>query len=176
MLSRLIGLIILVMLSPIFLFIMFFSFLFQGLPIFFCQERVGFKFKNFKIYKFRSMSIKNDSSWEKITLKNDKRITSWGKVLRFFKVDELPQLLNIVKGEMVFVGPRPEIPDYFDAKQSQFLNDLKPGLSDFASILLRNEDIVLNQINGIDPYRELIPLKCALSNYYLKKKRVFYRY
>ena len=176
MLSRLIGLVILVMLSPIFLIIMFFSFFFQGLPIFFIQERVGFKFKKFKIYKFRSMSIKNDSSWMKITIKNDKRITSWGKVLRFFKLDELPQLLNVVKGEMVFVGPRPEIPEYFNAKQYQFLNDLKPGLSDFASILLRNEDIVLNQINGLDPYRELIPLKCALSNYYLKKKRVFHRY
>ena len=119
------------------------------------------------------MSIKNDSSWMKITIKNDKRITSWGKVLMFFKLDELPQLLNVVKGEMVFVGPRPEIPEYFNAKQYQFLNDLKPGLSDFASILLRNEDIVLNQINGLDPYRELIPLKCALSNYYLKKKGYF---
>ena len=169
--SKIFAFFLLVALLPLFFIIIICSFIFQGTPIFFIQERVGFKNSLFNIYKFRTM-IKNNSM-DRIAGLNDDRITKWGKILRNYKLDELPQLINIIKGEMVFVGPRPEIPDYFDAKQSQFLNDLKPGLSDFASILLRNEDIVLNQINGLDPYRELIPLKCALSNYYLKKKGYF---
>ena len=99
-----------------------------------------------------------------ITAPDDNRITAWGRVLRFLKLDELPQLLNILKGEMVFVGPRPEVPEYVNAEQFRFLNDIRPGLSDFASILLRDESRILRRIGGLDAYRELLPLKCTLAD------------
>ena len=144
------------------------SLLSQGRPIFFAQERVGFQFANFTLYKFRSM--KQNHSEKKITAPDDNRITTWGRVLRFLKLDELPQLLNILKGEMVFVGPRPEVPEYVNAEQLQFLNNVRPGLSDFASILLRNESRILRELGGLDGYRELLPLKCALADYYVQRK------
>ena len=105
-----------------------------------------------------------------ITAPDDNRITAWGRVLRFLKLDELPQLLNILKGEMVFVGPRPEVPEYVDAEQFRFLNDVRPGLSGFASILLRDESRILREIGGLDGYRELLPLKCTLADYYVQRK------
>ena len=114
--------------------------------------------------------MKQNYSGTKITAPVDNRITSWGRVLRFLKLDELPQLLNILKGEMVFVGPRPEVPEYVNAEQFRFLNYVRPGLSDFASILLRNESRVLREIGGLDAYRGLLPLKCTLADYYVQRK------
>ena len=144
------------------------SLLFQGRPILFAQERVGFQFASFTLYKFRSM--KQNHSGIRITMPDDNRITTWGRVLRFLKLDELPQLLNILKGEMVFVGPRPEVPEYVNTEQFRFLNDVRPGLSDFASILLRDESRILREIGGLDGYRELLPLKCTLADYYVQRK------
>jgi len=109
-------------------------------------------------------------SCKRITEPDDNRITTWGRILRFLKLDEMPQLLNIIKGDMVFVGPRPEVPEYVNAKQFQFLNDVRPGLSDFASILLRDESRILMEIGGKGPYHDLLPLKCALADYYVQRK------
>ena len=101
--------------------------------------------------------------------KNDSRITFLGKILRKSKLDEIPQLFNIVNGEMRFIGPRPEIIKYFDYDKFEFLNHIKPGLSDYSSIILRNEDQILDNIGGDSAYEQLLPIKIKLANYYAKK-------
>ena len=106
----------------------------------------------------------------KITYSNDNRITVLGNFLRKYKIDETPQLFNILKGEMRFIGPRPEIPEYFDKEKFYFLKKIKPGISDFASILFRNEEEILLKIGGANPYRKLLPLKIQLANYYSQNK------
>ena len=84
---------------------------FSRISIIFKQERVGYNYKIFERYKFRTMS-ENDG--DLITFRHDKRITKIGKILRMTKIDEIPQLLNILKGDMRFIGPRPEVPNYFE--------------------------------------------------------------
>ena len=165
--SRFVAILILIILLPIILIICLICFLSQGPPIFYKQFRIGYKFKKFKIYKFRTM-VKN--SGDLITNLNDNRITIFGKVLRKTKIDEIPQLLNIIKGEMRFVGPRPEVQEYFKKQNFQFLNIIKPGLSDYSSIIFRNENKIIKNIGGNHPYRKLLPIKLELAEYYSKKK------
>jgi lipopolysaccharide/colanic/teichoic acid biosynthesis glycosyltransferase len=109
-------------------------------------------------------------SGKRITEPDDNRITTWGRVLRSLKLDEMPQLLNIVKGDMVFVGPRPEVPEYVNTKQFKFLNVIRPGLSDFASILLRDESRILMEIRDQFTYHDLLRLKCDIADYYVQRK------
>ena len=124
MLTRFIALMLLVALMPVFIIISLGCLIFQGTPIIFTQDRVGLNFKKFKLYKFRSMKISEYN--DKINLHDDLRTTRWGRAIRFMKIDELPQLFNILKGEMVFVGPRPEVPEYVDFYTFRFLRNLKP--------------------------------------------------
>ena len=166
-LSRFIASLLLILFLPFLLLITMLLLLFQGNPVLFKQERVGFKFKKFNIYKFRTMSI---NSGELITTYNDNRITGFGRFLRMTKIDELPQICNIIKGDMRFIGPRPEVQDFFSKEKFNFLEKIKPGLSDFSSILFRNEDIILKKIGGKSPYLELLPVKLSLAQYYAKKK------
>ena len=165
--SRFIALLIIVILTPLFLMISVISFIFQGLPIFYKQERVGHNFSKFKIFKFRTMV---ENSGELITEIDDNRITYFGSLLRKTKIDELPQLFNIINGDMRFIGPRPEVIKYFDKKSFSFLKNIKPGISDFSSILLRNEDKILLRVGGTNPYEKLLPIKIKLADYYSKKK------
>lgn len=165
--SRSIALIIIVILFPLFVFIYLMLLSFQGRPIFFQQKRIGYKFEEFKIIKFRTMIPNNGSV---ITKKNDSRITFLGKILRKSKLDEIPQLFNILNGEMRFIGPRPEILKYFDYDRFEFLNHIKPGLSDYSSIIFRNEDQILDNIGGDNAYEQLLPIKISLANYYAKRK------
>ena len=144
-LSRFIALCMLLFLFPLLFITSILSLIFQGKPILFKQERVGYKFKCFKIYKFRTMEF---NSGELITQPGDKRITDYGKILRKTKVDELPQLLNIIKGDMRFIGPRPEVKKYVSLSKFQFLEKIKPGISDFSSIIFRNETQILEKIGG----------------------------
>ena len=104
-----------------------------------------------------------------ITNYNDQRITKIGFYLRKFKIDELPQLLNIIRGEMRFIGPRPEVKQYINEEDFKF-KIIKPGISDFASILFRNEDNYMNVIGGQNPYFKLLEVKTELANYYAEKK------
>ena len=165
--SRIFALSLLIILSPLFLIISLLSLIFQGAPILFTQKRIGYKYQSFDIYKFRSMKI---NSGTLITKNNDTRVTFLGKIIRSTKIDELPQLFNIIKGDMRFIGPRPEVAEFFDKKKFKFLKNIKPGLSDYSSILFRNETKVLNEIGGDNPYEVLIPHKLALANYYAKRK------
>ena len=166
--SRTVSAIMIVILSPFFLLISAGSLLFQGYPILFKQERVGYKFSLFNLYKFRTMKINNDNKF--VTEAGDNRITTWGKILRKFKLDELPQLWNILKGEMRFIGPRPELPEFVEKEGFSFLHSVKPGLTDFSSILLRNESEILSRAGGIDKYQNLLEVKVELGHLYAEHK------
>ena len=151
------------------LIIGFMSLIIQGFPILYKQERMGFAFRPFLLYKFRSMQP-NDGK-EPITKPDDNRITFWGIILRRFKLDELPQLVNIVKGEMRFIGPRPEVKEYVNENDFLFLNKIKPGLTDFSSILLRDEELILEKAGGVEAYSDLLKLKVELGQLYAQHKR-----
>lgn len=97
-----------------------------------------------------------------ITEFKDSRITPWGKILRRTKLDEIPQLFNIIKGNMRFIGPRPEIPKYINKEKFLYLKKLKPGLSDYGSIFTRNEDYLMKRIKHSDPYDILLSVKIEL--------------
>ena len=112
-------------------------------PAFFRQLRIGQNAKPFYILKFRIM--KNGVTGSNITVAGDQRLTSVGKFLRKFKLDELPQLINVLKGEMSFVGPRPDVPGYADCLEGEdrIILSLKPGITGPATLKYRNEEEIL---------------------------------
>ena len=166
--ARLFALSLLFVLAPLFIIIMIGSVILQGLPVFFHQERIGFNYKPFMLYKFRTMVV--HKSDQLITEQSDSRLTIWGKFLRKFKLDELPQLLNILKGDMRFVGPRPEVQKYVEGNDFSFLEMIKPGLTDFSSVILRNESMLLSKAGGANVYLELLSIKIQLCKLYARKK------
>jgi Sugar transferases involved in lipopolysaccharide synthesis len=173
-LSKIFAFILLVALLPLFFIIIICSFIFQGTPIFFIQERVGFKNSPFNIYKFRTM-IKNNSM-DRIAGLNDDRITKWGKILRNYKLDELPQLINIIKGEMVFVGPRPELYRYVSRHNDffQYLDKIRPGITDLSSILFRDESKIKSIYFKKDGYYGILKIKSDLTNFSISNQTFFY--
>ena len=110
-----------------------------------------------------------NKSIQNITSSNDSRTTKWGRILRKYKLDEIPQLVNIMKGEMSFVGPRPEIPDYI-SDENNYLNHIKPGLTGLSSIIFINEEKILNQIGGIQSYGLLKEVKNKIDSHYYETK------
>lgn len=107
--------------------------------IFYCQERIGFKGKKFMIWKFRSMFINSEDNVPCLSSKNDIRVTKWGRIMRRWRIDELPQFWNVLKGEMSLVGPRPERKYYIDQlivryPQYKFLLKVKPGLTSWGMV------------------------------------------
>jgi len=141
-------------------------------PVFFKQLRVGRGFRPFHIYKFRTMTHDPQNTGVPLTVGQDPRITRTGKFLRKSKFDELPQLINVLKGEMTFVGPRPEVPSYvelFRADYEEILR-MRPGITDLASIKYRDESAVLGQSS--DPEAEYIsrvlPDKIELAKEYIR--------
>ena len=140
-------------------------------PILFKQIRVTKDGELFNIYKFRTM--KNNSEGNKqITVGNDSRITSIGKVLRKTKLDELPQLFNVIKGEMSLVGPRPEVPKYVELYTEEQKNILKvyAGITDYASIYFSNESELLGKAKNQDKYyiEKIMPYKIKLNQKYIE--------
>ncbi|MFL2567649.1 MAG: sugar transferase [Flavobacteriales bacterium] len=139
-------------------------------PVFFLQERVGCNGVIFKIIKFRSM-ITDQNSPSTITTANDNRITTIGKIIRKLKIDELPELLNIVKGNMSFVGPRPDVPGYADLLKGEdrLILKLKPGITSLASLKYINEEAILASVEDPISYNKevIFPDKVKLNlNYY----------
>jgi lipopolysaccharide/colanic/teichoic acid biosynthesis glycosyltransferase len=135
-------------------------------PIFFSQTRIGRHGREFQILKFRSMFVGAEGMGPRITVDSDPRITRVGGFLRSSKLDELPQLFNVVKGDMSMVGPRPEVPEYFDLYPSEVADKvlaMRPGITDPVSIELFNEAELL--ATAEDPegfYKEvLLPEKLA---------------
>lgn len=141
-------------------------------PILFRQQRVGKDGRLFRVLKFRSMVDGAEHKGKSITSNSDPRVTSLGLVLRKWKLDELPQLWNVLIGEMSLVGPRPEVPSYvvnYTSEQRQVLK-IRPGITDPASIRYRNEGGVLDQSDAPELlYREkILPEKLSLNIEYLK--------
>jgi len=142
-------------------------------PVFYRQERIGLGGLVFRIAKFRSMFEGADRRGPAITSARDPRITATGRVLRRFKLDELPQLWNVLKGEMSLVGPRPEVPRYvetYSAVQRRVLS-VRPGITDPASITYRQEEDLLGaQADADCYYREVVlPDKLRLNLEYLEQ-------
>ena len=144
--------------------------------VFFRQERIGKDGKPFRIFKFRSM--RKDNAGLKITTGNDSRITPVGRFLRKSKIDELPQLINVLVGDMSFVGPRPEVADYvnlYTPYQRQVLL-VRPGITGLAAIRFRNENDLLTASD--DPNRtyveQIMPRKIDLDLEYIPHASVFY--
>lgn len=143
-------------------------------PVFFRQERVGRGFRRFRIFKFRTMVADAPQRGGQITSgHNDPRITRVGRFLRHWKLDELPQLLNVVAGEMSLVGPRPEVPRYVEMFRSDYADILKvrPGITDLASIRFRDEaSILAGTANPEQIYvREILPEKLTLAHEYVAR-------
>ena len=143
--------------------------------IFFVQERVGYKEKVFKIYKFRTMKV-GSSKYGAITIGNDNRITKIGKILRKTKLDEIPQLINIYKGEMGFVGPRPDTPEYkeYYKKANSNFFEMVPGITGKASIYLSNEEELMKNVDNPKKFyiEKIIPQKVKLNEYHLKNNNI----
>lgn len=138
-------------------------------PVFFRQARVGRNGAEFTIFKFRTMEQHAESKGQ-ITIGRDSRITRVGHVLRRYKLDELPQLLNILFGDMSFVGPRPEVPKYvahYPAGVRETVLSVAPGITDWASIRFKDENDILG--DATEPERtyveEILPIKL---NYYVR--------
>jgi lipopolysaccharide/colanic/teichoic acid biosynthesis glycosyltransferase len=146
-------------------------------PIFFKQQRMGKEFRPFWIYKFRTMR-KSLEQGPNITIGNDPRITGIGRLLRQTKIDELPQLINILRGEMSFVGPRPEVPQYVQLyrREYQQILTVRPGLTDLASLKYRDEAALLaNAENPEEEYvRRILPDKIKLARDYIQRASFFY--
>ena len=173
MLIRLLDIVLsllgLIFLLPIFLILaVWMKFDSQG-SIFFRQIRVGKDGRDFRIYKFRTMIV-NAEKMGIITIgERDPRITNSGYFLRKYKLDELPQLINVLKGEMSFVGPRPEVRKYVE-----MYNQEQPGITDYASIEYINEDEILGKSS--DPEKtyieEIMPQKIKYNMKYINNKTV----
>jgi lipopolysaccharide/colanic/teichoic acid biosynthesis glycosyltransferase len=144
----------------------------SGWPVLFQQERVGQLGRPFQLLKFRTM--RTGKSGPTITARGDSRITGVGRFLRKFKLDELPQLWNVVRGEMSLVGPRPEVPRFVDMNNPVWRSVLqvRPGITDPASIAFRNEEELLAK--AADPIsfyeKSVLPAKLALNLAYLDRK------
>jgi lipopolysaccharide/colanic/teichoic acid biosynthesis glycosyltransferase len=163
----------LVVLSPGFLILFVTYKVFSPGPFLYRQERIGIGGRVFYILKFRTMVVHADRIGPGITASGDRRITRLGKLLRRFKIDELPQLWNVLKGEMSLVAPRPELPCYvadYTELQRRVLR-VRPGMTDPASLLYRNEEEVLGQCPEPElQYRNVVlPHKLELNLEYLSK-------
>lgn len=166
----------LILFSPIFLIISLLIALSSKGGVFYKQTRVGKDNIDFKVYKFRSMIVDADKKGLLSIGKDgrDPRVTKIGYILRKYKLDELPQLINVIKGDMSLVGPRPEVRQYvdlYDDNQKEILK-VRPGITDIASITFKNENDLLSQSPNPEQYyiQEIMPKKISLSLEYVKTR------
>lgn len=146
-----------------------------GGPVIFKQKRVGQDGKLFTMYKFRSMTVSHSGS--SVSVAGESRITPLGAKLRKYKLDELPELWNVLKGDMSFVGPRPDVPGYADKLEGHDRNilKLKPGITGPASLKYRNEEELLAKIENPQKYNDevIYPDKIKINLYYLEHYSFF---
>jgi lipopolysaccharide/colanic/teichoic acid biosynthesis glycosyltransferase len=165
----------LLLLSPLLVLISIAIKLDDGGPVFYTQERVGRNFGRFRICKFRSMRIGADRErW--LSVRHDARLTRVGRVLRHYKLDEIPQLFNVIKGDMQLVGARPELPRYVKLFQSQYALILRdyPGITDPASLAYRREEQILCEDHAEQVYvGEILPEKLRLSIEYQQRRTLW---
>jgi len=145
----------------------------SGSPVMFRQQRVGRNFQPFTIYKFRTMVVDAASKGGPITSGRDSRITPIGAILRKLKIDELPQLMNVLKGDMSLVGPRPEMREFVEQFEQDYrvILQIRPGITDLASLKYHNESAILEQFeNPSDAYvRCVLPDKLSLAKEYVSR-------
>lgn len=169
----LIGLLIL---SPVLLVIALVIKLTSKGAVLFRQNRVGKNGKDFKVYKFRTMYVDADKKGLLTIGGKDNRVTKIGYFLRKYKLDELPQLVNVLKGEMSLVGPRPEVRRYVDMYSPEQMKALTvvPGITDYASIIYRNEnDLLAVAANPEEFYvKEIMPKKIELNFIYINNRNI----
>lgn len=138
-------------------------------PVFFIQKRVGKDGELFSMYKLRTMSVNHGGS--SVSVAGEARITPLGRVLRRYKLDELPELWNVLKGDMSFVGPRPDVPGYADSLKGddKRILKLKPGITGPASLKYRNEEDILALLSDPQKYNDevIYPDKVRINLYYL---------
>lgn len=144
----------LIILSPLFLVVAVWVKLDSPGPVFYKQIRVGRNNKDFFLYKFRSMRVGSDKKGLITIGGHDPRVTRSGYYIRKYKLDEFPQLINVFKGEMSLVGPRPEVRKYVDlyTPEQMHVLDVRPGITDLASIRYRNENELLEQASAPEQY------------------------
>lgn len=159
----------LIVLLPVFAVLALLIVCTDGWPIFFTQMRIGRKGEPFRIWKFRTMTFRTNGA--AITVAGDRRITRVGAFLRRYKLDELPQLINVLRGEMNLIGPRPEVPEYVDCNAPLWkcILSVHPGITDPAALVYRDEECLLSGCGApITFYREnVLPKKLYLSLRYL---------
>jgi lipopolysaccharide/colanic/teichoic acid biosynthesis glycosyltransferase len=170
------SLIAIIILLPVFIVIALYVWIDSEGGVFYRQTRVGKNNKDFKLFKFRTMHINADKLGLLTIGNNDNRITKAGYWLRKYKIDEMPQVINVFIGDMSFVGPRPEVRKYVNLYNQQQLSvlSIRPGITDWASIEFRNENEVL--AGYPDPeaaYIDIVmPRKLFLNMEYIKKRSV----
>ena len=172
MLEKLFALLLLILLIPIFVVISILIYFFSGEPILYKHKRCGFQYEEFDIIKFRTMHPNNGPQ---LTEYKDNRITNIGKILRKFKLDELPQLINIIKGDMGFIGPRPEAIEIVNNHRESFayLSKIKPGVTDINSIIFKDESNIFKNININRYENDILPIKFHLATITSVKQNIF---
>lgn len=172
-LDVLFSLLLLIILSPIMLLLIFLIKIDSKGPAIYQQIRVTKNDRDFKILKFRTMVIDADKVGSQVTTSHDERITKVGKTFRKFRLDELPQLVNILKGDMTFVGTRPEVRKYVDAytKEMKATLLLPAGVTSLASIVYKDEQQLLDSSEDVDNVytQEILPAKMHYNLEYLHK-------
>lgn len=165
-LDFILALVALIVLAPALVLVAAISRCIDGPPVLFRQARVGRQGRLFRIVKLRTMRQRPEGD-STITVKGDQRITRWGHFLRRWKLDELPQLINVIRGEMSFVGPRPDVPGYLDrlTGEAARLKEVRPGITGPASILFANEAELLAKVKDPGDFNDqvLFPAKVRIS-------------
>ncbi len=167
----------LLILSPVLLAIAIAIRLEDGAPILFRQKRVGHRGVNFDLLKFRTMRRRQGQTDAMLTASGDPRVTRVGRFLRNYKLDELLQLWNVVRGEMRLIGPRPEVPRFVNVADPAWrtILQVKPGITDLATLVYRNEEAVLATYQDVERgYREMVlPAKLTLNREYLRHRSLW---
>jgi len=168
----------LILLSPLFLLVALLIKLDSRGPVFFLQERVGQGFRRFQIRKFRTMTDHPEAATNPSLFRQSQRITRVGKYLRKAKIDELPQLINVLKGEMSLVGPRPELKPFVQMFRGKYMKILtvKPGITDLASLEFRNEEEILRQAKNPEQeyIHKILPEKMRLALLYIERASLLF--
>ena len=170
------SLIGILVLSPLFFIFSILIIADSGLPIFYLQTRVGKREKHFSLFKFRTMRKHSDKEGL-LTIGKDPRITSFGGFLRKYKMDELPQLFNVLIGDMSLVGPRPELKKYVDMynEEQKKVLSIKPGITDYASIEYAQENEIIAKADNPEQLyiKEIMPAKLKLNLKYINEQNFF---
>ena len=163
----------LILLSPLFIILTIWIKCDSIGPVFYKQVRVGRNNMDFQLFKFRSMRVGSDKKGLITVGGNDPRITRSGYYIRKYKLDEFPQLINVFKGDMSLVGPRPEVRKYVDmyTEEQMHVLDVRPGITDLASIRYRNENELLERVNDPDKYyvEVIMPDKLRINLEYVAR-------